>query len=100
MGSEAPTQNGACAVCAAPLTETRCMECGAAVHPGGYKVQRLIARTHHSRVYLASSPGGEEVALKELLFAQVPGAEEVEAFEREARILETLSHPRIPKLLQ
>jgi hypothetical protein len=39
------------------------------------------------------------VALKELLFAQVPGPQEVEAFEREARLLEALSHPQIPRLL-
>ena len=90
----------ACVVCAAPLSAARCTECGSAVRPGGYEVRRLIASTAHSRVYLARSPSGQDVALKELLFAQVPGAQEVEAFEREARLLETLSHPRIPQLLE
>jgi hypothetical protein len=88
-----------CAVCGVPLSGTRCGACGAAVRPGGYTVRRLIARTQHSRVYLARSLEGREVALKELLFAQVPGPQEVDAFEREARILEALSHPRIPRLL-
>ncbi|MBN1203405.1 MAG: serine/threonine protein kinase [Myxococcaceae bacterium] len=89
----------ACVVCGARLTEARCGACGAAARPGGYEVRRLIARTPHSRVYLARAPGGQEVALKELLFAQVPDAQELDAFEREARLLEALSHPRIPRLL-
>jgi serine/threonine protein kinase len=91
--------NSYCPVCKAALTQARCTACGAAVRPGGYTVQRLIAKTPHSRVYLAQGPGGQQVALKELLFAQVPGAQEIEAFEREARLLETISHPRIPRLL-
>lgn len=70
------------------------------MRPGDYTVQRLIARTPHSRVYLAQGPGGQQVALKELLFAQVPGSQEIEAFEREARLLETISHPRVPRLLR
>lgn len=95
----APEAISHCPVCQASLTQARCAACGAAVRPGDYKVQRLIARTPHSRVYLAQGPAGQQVALKELLFAQVPGPQEVEAFEREARLLETLSHPRIPRLL-
>lgn len=63
-------------------------------------MRRLIARTPHSRVYLAQSPEGQLVALKELLFAQVPSTQELEAFEREARLLEAISHPRIPRLLK
>jgi serine/threonine protein kinase len=88
-----------CPVCKASLTQARCTACGAAVRPGSYTVQRLIAKTPHSRVYLAQGPGGQQVALKELLFAHVPGAQDIEAFEREARLLETISHPRIPRLL-
>jgi serine/threonine protein kinase len=88
-----------CPVCEARLTQARCAACGAAARPGAYVVQRLIARTPHSRVYLAQGPGGQQVALKELLFAQVPGTQELEAFEREARLLEAISHPRIPRLL-
>ncbi|WP_375764776.1 serine/threonine protein kinase [Archangium gephyra] len=60
---------------------------------------RVLSQTPHSRMYLARSPDGELVALKELLFALAPGAEEVEAFERESRLLRQLHHPRIPRYL-
>lgn len=62
-------------------------------------MRRLIAQTAHSRVYLARGPDGQDVALKELLFSKVPSTQELEAFEREARLLQTLSHPRLPRLL-
>ncbi|HVG61396.1 MAG TPA: serine/threonine-protein kinase [Hyalangium sp.] len=88
-----------CPACGGSNMGARCAACGAAARPGGYEVVRLIARTPHSRVYLARSPAGQEVALKELLFAQVPGPQELDAFEREARLLQTISHPRIPRLL-
>jgi serine/threonine protein kinase len=99
--SSSPAEPGAdtCAICGARRTEERCAACGSAARPGGYEVRRLIARTPHSRVYLARGPGGQEVALKELLFAQIPGPQELESLEREARMLEALSHPRIPRLL-
>jgi|GEM_PF-5343100 len=98
--SEVTAENAAaCVVCGAAGPGARCEACGAAVQPGGYTVRRLIGRTPHSRVYLARSPEGRDVALKELLFAQVPGPQEVDAFEREARILQALAHPRIPRLL-
>lgn len=88
-----------CAICMARLVEARCTGCGAAACPGGHKVLRLISHTSHSRVYLTRSPDGQQVALKELLFTQSPGLREIDAFEREARLLEELSHPRIPRLL-
>jgi serine/threonine protein kinase len=97
--SRSVPEEAVCAVCGAQLREARCAACGAAARPGGYVVRRLIARTPHSRVYLAQAPSGQEVALKELLFAQVPGPRELDSFEREARMLEALSHPRIPRLL-
>jgi serine/threonine protein kinase len=99
LDSSLSAEASGCPICGVPLSQTRCEACGAAARPGGYAVRRLIARTPHSRVYLAQGPGGEEVALKELLFAQVPGTQELEAFEREARFLKALSHPRIPRLL-
>ncbi len=37
------------------------------------------------------------MALKELQFASVPGAQQIDAFEREAATLKTLHHPRIPR---
>ena len=39
------------------------------------------------------------VALKELVFALVPTAQQLDAFEREARLLGSVSHPQIPRLI-
>ncbi len=89
----------ACVVCEATLDAARCGHCGAAVAPGGYRVQRLISQSVHGRVYLAVDPAGQRVALKELLFALVPGVEQLEAFEREAAVLRSLSHPDIPRFV-
>ena len=89
----------ACVVCEAPLEGARCGHCGAAATPGGYRVLRLISQSVHGRVYLAVDGEGRRVALKELLFALVPGAEQLDAFEREAAVLRSLSHPAIPRFL-
>lgn len=89
-----------CVGCGASAPSSRCDECGAAISPGGYRLERLISRTAHSRVYLAEDPQGRRVALKELLFSQVPDVQALDAFEREARLLQQLDHPAIPKLLQ
>ncbi|KFE70460.1 serine/threonine protein kinase [Hyalangium minutum] len=88
----------ACVVCGKAVSGARCEACGAVARAGHYAVRRLIAQTAHSRVYLARGPDGQDVALKELLFSKVPSTQELEAFEREARLLQTLSHPRLPRL--
>ncbi|MCP3141497.1 serine/threonine-protein kinase [Pyxidicoccus xibeiensis] len=88
-----------CVVCEAPLEGPRCDHCGAAVAPGGYRIRRLISQSVHGRVYLAEGPEGRPVALKELLFALVPGVEQLDAFEREAAVLRSLSHPDIPRFV-
>jgi hypothetical protein len=62
-------------------------------------VEKVLAQTSHSRVYRARSPDGSIVALKELQFASVPGAQQIDAFEREAATLKTLHHPRIPRFV-
>jgi serine/threonine protein kinase len=89
----------ACVVCEATLDASRCGHCGAAVAPGGYRVQRVISQSVHGRVYFAVGPDGRGVALKELLFALVPGTEQLDAFEREAAVLRSLSHPDIPRFV-
>ncbi|MCY1020207.1 serine/threonine-protein kinase [Pyxidicoccus sp. MSG2] len=89
----------ACVVCEAALDTSRCGHCGAAVAPGGYRVQRVISQSVHGRVYFAVGPDGRGVALKELLFALVPGTEQLDAFEREAAVLRSLSHPDIPRFV-
>src|SRR5438132_6444548 len=89
-----------CAGCARPGSEPRCAFCGVARAPGGYEVIRVLAQTDHGRVYRARAPDGAVVALKELQFASVPGAQQIDAFEREAATLKTLHHPRIPRFIE
>jgi len=62
-------------------------------------VERVLAQSPHGRVYRARSSEGATVALKELQFASVPGAQQIDAFEREAATLKTLHHPRIPRYI-
>jgi hypothetical protein len=88
---------GGCAGCGRSGREPRCAFCGVASTPGGYAVERVLAQSPHGRVYRARSPEGATVALKELQFASVPGAQQIDAFEREAATLKTLHHPRIPR---
>ncbi|HYV65679.1 MAG TPA: serine/threonine-protein kinase [Myxococcales bacterium] len=59
----------------------------------------VLAQSPHGRTYRAEGPGGV-VALKELVFALVPTAEQLDAFEREAKVLESLSHPQIPRFVE
>src|SRR2546430_17284344 len=86
-----------CAGCGSPGAGARCGFCGVASTPGGYAVERVLAQSPHGRVYRAHAPDGSAVALKELQFASVPGAQQIDAFEREAATLKTLHHPRIPR---
>lgn len=88
-----------CAACGVPSEADRCEHCGAARAPGGYVVERLVAQTAHSRLYRALDASGQAVAVKELLFALVPGASQLEAFEREAKLLSRLDDPRVPQFV-
>jgi serine/threonine-protein kinase len=63
---------------------------------GPYAILQLLARGSHGRVYLAEDEHGHRVALKELVFVQVPDAKQLDAFEREAKVLARLDHPFIP----
>ncbi|MBJ6762868.1 protein kinase [Myxococcaceae bacterium JPH2] len=101
MGGPAVEQEAArpCVACGAVRETPRCGHCGAADAPGGYCVERVLSQSPHGRVYLAVDASGRRVALKELLFALVPGPEQLDAFEREAAVLRSLSHPDIPRFL-
>lgn len=89
-----------CVQCSAPIAGERCASCGIACAPGGYRVEKVIARGPHSRVYLAADERGARVAVKELLFAVVPDVKELDAFERESETLRALSHPSIPRFVR
>lgn len=88
-----------CVGCDQPVEGPRCTWCGVAVAPGGFTVERVLAQGPRGRVYRARDSQGRLVALKELQFATVPEVKEVDAFEREAATLRTLSHPAIPRFI-
>src|SRR6266850_3267497 len=87
-----------CPSCSAPLDGDRCPACGAAARARTYRVLSVLAQSPHGRTYRAQGPAGM-VALKELVFALVPTAQQLDAFEREAKLLASVSHPRIPRLI-
>ena len=66
---------------------------------GPYRIESLLATGGMGRVYLATSPEGEAVALKlvkpDLALDQVFRRR----FEREARIAQTISHPHVVPVL-
>jgi hypothetical protein len=95
-----PESSSHCPVCGTESTESRCEHCGAARAPGGLKVLRVLAQGPHSRLYLAEDDQGARVAVKEILFSQVPEVARIEAFEREAQLLSQLNHPQLPRLLR
>jgi Protein kinase domain len=88
-----------CPSCSAPVSEARCAACGAAARAGAYRVLSVLAESPHGRTYRAEGPAGV-VALKELVFALVPTAEQLDAFEREAKVLESISHPQVPRFVE
>jgi serine/threonine protein kinase len=59
-----------------------------------------MAQTPHSRVYVAEDEAGAAVALKELIYTLVPSAHELDAFERETTLLQSLQHPAIPRFVR
>ncbi len=64
---------------------------------GRYEVLRELGRGGQGCTYLcADRARGEQVAVKELHFDQVRDWKMIELFEREARVLEGLSHRQIP----
>src|SRR5437870_7942654 len=84
-----------CPSCSAPLSGNRCAGCGAAARAGAFRVLSVLAQSPHGRTYRAQGPTGM-VALKELVFALVPTAQQLEAFEREARLLGSRLAPTDP----
>lgn len=90
-------QRLACVACSSPVQDERCGYCGAVQEAGGYRVLQVLSRSGHGAVYLAEDSSGARVALKELVFSLVPSTQELDAFDREAGLLRTLSHPALPK---
>lgn len=97
--AEAAFRPDQCISCRRVTTDDRCAHCGAARLAGGYRTRVVLSQSPKGRVYLAEAPGGARVALKELLFTQVPDFKSIEAFEREGQVLRQLEHPRIPRYI-
>ncbi len=73
---------------------------GSSVRAGRYEIRAHLGRGAFREVYHAwDRSEGREVALKELDLAWAESWKAVELFEREAKILASLSHPAIPKVL-
>ncbi len=88
-----------CPGCNRESDRARCEWCGAALEVGIYRVEQVLSQTQHSRVYAARGPDGVKVALKELLFSTVPSISQIDAFEREGSLLQSLVHPGLARFV-
>ena len=98
--TDAPAERCVNPACESPVDGARCTHCGTSVRAGRWRIERLIAQSAHSRVYVARDDAGQVVALKELHFALVPSAQELDAFEHEAATLASLQHPSTPRFVE
>jgi serine/threonine protein kinase len=89
---------GSCPGCGEASGGERCTHCGVAVRVGPYRVRQVLGQRGAARTYLADDADGL-VVLKELSFATEPSAATLQAFHQEARQLQSLTHPRIPRYL-
>lgn len=96
VGSLPPV--GSCPGCTQPASGERCTHCGVAVRVGPYRVRQVLGQRGAARTYLAEDADGL-VVLKELSFSSEPSAATLQAFHQEARQLQGLTHPRIPRYL-
>ena len=63
-----------------------------------YRLQKRLGRTAVGhQTWLATLPDRESVVIKLLAFSPQMRWEELKLFEREAQVLKTLNHPRIPR---
>lgn len=89
-----------CAQCGGLLLPLcRCASCGCAQRVKDYRVERTLAQHPHSRVYAGRSADGTRVALKELLYSVVPSVQQLDAFYREAAVLQALHMRRTPRFI-
>ncbi len=89
---------GTCPGCGKEPGGERCTHCGVAARIGPYRVRKVLGHRGAARTYLADDVDGL-VVLKELSFFTEPDAATLAAFHQEARQLQALTHPRIPRYL-
>ncbi|KAK9809971.1 hypothetical protein WJX72_002794 [[Myrmecia] bisecta] len=66
---------------------------------GKYTVQEVLGRGSTGVTYKAKEPDGKVVAVKALSLRSMSDWKQLDLFEREAKILESLTHPGIPAYL-
>jgi serine phosphatase RsbU (regulator of sigma subunit)/tetratricopeptide (TPR) repeat protein len=67
---------------------------------GRYRVERLIARTGLSEVFLAATGSGERVCIKRLASSAEGSRGSALSFRREATLLSQVAHPNVVKVLE
>ena len=87
-----------CPGCEQAASGERCTHCGVAVRVGPYRVRQVLGQRGAARTYLADDVDGL-IVLKELSFSQAPSEATLRAFHQEAKQLQSLTHPRIPRYL-
>ena len=90
-----------CGACGGVLQALgRCASCGSASQVKDYRVERTLAQHPHARVYAGRRLDGTAVALKEVLFSVVPSMQQLDAFYREAAVLQALHLRRTPHFIE
>ncbi len=87
---------GICPGCDQVAGGERCTHCHVAVRIGPYRVRQVLGQRGAARTYLADDADGL-IVLKELSFSSEPALTTLQAFHQEARQLQSLTHPRIPR---
>ncbi|XP_059072811.1 uncharacterized protein LOC131034044 isoform X1 [Cryptomeria japonica] len=66
---------------------------------GKYKITGILGQGGSSITYEAEVGDGEKVALKAMSLRNMRGWKELDLFERECRVLQSLQHPSIPQYI-
>lgn len=91
-----------CAKCGENVSdEDLCELCGqSTLLEGKYRLEHSVGSGAFGTTFRAQRlSDGAEVAVKEMLIRKADSLKSIELFEREARVLEKLNHPGIPKYL-
>ncbi|MBI4814997.1 MAG: serine/threonine protein kinase [Deltaproteobacteria bacterium] len=89
-----------CGSCEERSTENPCERCGQSpLVDDRYELLEELGRGGLGTTFKALAPGGSIVALKELPYRRAQDLKTLELFEREAKVLQELDHPGIPRYI-
>jgi len=89
-----------CATCGAETEASPCVRCGAdPLLDGRFRLEGILGQGAHGTTWRATDGEGPAVAIKELPLRLGAPAKLVQLFEREADVLQQLTHPGIPDYL-